>query len=119
MTLPPSVGPGASREMDILTSELFTRHQVLLHVHSHHIREGLSSTLIPFLRSFYSHQPSLCIALAHTLQRLLCFTNQGWAITLQWVPSCTGIHDNEFVEATAKIALMDQNIMPFSQPIHS
>ncbi|XP_050714195.1 uncharacterized protein LOC126997240 [Eriocheir sinensis] len=107
-------------ETDVLTAELYALHQALAHLHTTHARgkaviytDSLSS-----LHLLLSRHPTSSTALAHTTQRaLLLLTSEGWEVTLQWVPSHSGIKGNNIADAAAKMALADVNITPLPLPL--
>ncbi|XP_050706209.1 uncharacterized protein LOC126991498 [Eriocheir sinensis] len=111
-TLPP--------ETDVLTAELYALHQALAYLHTTHAR-GKSAIYTDSLSSLHlllSRHPTSSTALAHTIQRaLLLLTSEGWEVTLQWVPSHSGIRGNSIADAAAKMALAEVNITPLPLPL--
>ncbi len=46
----------------------------------------------------------------------LILTSEGWEITLQWVPSHSGIRGNDIADAAAKMGLAEVSITPLPLP---
>ncbi|XP_050709265.1 uncharacterized protein LOC126994066 [Eriocheir sinensis] len=107
-------------ETDVLTAELYALHQALTHLHTTHSRDKavVFTDSLSSLHLILSRHPTSSTALAHTIQRaLLILTSEGWEITLQWVPSHSGIRGNVIADAAAKLALADVNITPLPLPL--
>ncbi|XP_045115986.1 uncharacterized protein LOC123507278 [Portunus trituberculatus] len=107
-------------ETDVLTAELYALHQAVNHLQICHTKgkaviytDSLFS--LPLLLSRHS---SSSTAILHTTQRILIHLHtEGWELTLQWIPSHTGIRGNEVADTAAKMALSEVNITPFPLPL--
>ncbi|MPC79152.1 hypothetical protein E2C01_073666 [Portunus trituberculatus] len=102
-------------ETDVVTAELFPIQQALSHLHSFHptgkavvYTDSLSSLHLLLSR----HLSTSTFLVYHIQQALLHLATQGWEITLQWMPSHSGIHGNEVADTSAKMALSSVNISP-------
>ena len=70
------------------------------------------------LHLLLSRHPSSSTAIVHATQRILIhLRTEGWELTLQWIPSHTGIRGNEVADTAAKMALSEVNITPFPLPL--
>ena len=107
-------------QTDVLTAELYALHQAIEHLHTSHPKGKavLYTDSLSSLHLLLSRHPSSSTALVHTIQRVLIrLTTEGWEITLQWIPSHTGIRGNEVADAAAKMALSEVNITPLPLPL--
>ncbi|XP_050706619.1 uncharacterized protein LOC126991996 [Eriocheir sinensis] len=107
-------------ETDVLTAELYALHQAIAYLHTTHTK-GKAVIYTDSLSSLHllrSRHPTSSTALAHTIQRaLLLLTSEGWEVTLQWVPSHSGIRGNTIADAAVKMALAEVNITPLPLPL--
>ncbi|XP_045136349.1 uncharacterized protein LOC123519276 [Portunus trituberculatus] len=107
-------------DTDVLTAELYALQQALNHLTT------LSSTgsaviytdSLSSLHLLQSRHPTSSTFLVHSIQRtLLQLPTMGWGVTLQWVPSHSGIRGNEVADAAAKMGLSEVNITPLPLPL--
>lgn len=110
---PPPVGhgdPHPTPEVNVLTAELYTLHQALTNLHTTHAGSTThtGSKVVIYTDSLsslhlLSRHTASSTTLVHIIQRaLLHFTSGGWEITLQVVPSHSGIQGSEVTNTTAK-----------------
>ncbi|XP_045126267.1 uncharacterized protein LOC123513261 [Portunus trituberculatus] len=107
-------------DTDVLTAELYALQQALNHLTT------LSSTgsaviytdSLSSLHLLQSRHPTSFTFLVHSIQRtLLQLPTMGWGVTLQWVPSHSGIRGNEVADAAAKMGLSEVNITLLPLPL--
>lgn len=106
-------------ETDILTAELYALYQAVIYLQVCHTKGKavIYTNSLSSLHLLLSHHQSSSTAIVHATQRILIHLHtEGWELTLQWVPSHTGIWGNEVADTAAKMALSEVNITPFPLP---
>lgn len=106
---------------DVLTAELYAIQQVFTFLPITYLGKGkvvIYTDSLSSLHLILSHHPSSSTYIVHDIQRALVhLTTVGWDKTLQWVPSHSGIHGNDIVDAAAKMALSLPDITELPQPL--